>query len=118
LLQRDLANMLDLYSLDLLKNIYVAYSSHTKELPADEEDETERRQIQQDGEAAHLATKKKNMTQFKTICSKITTSFVLFNSSYMNNKSSYLIFYSLAIIKRKIIRTDIREPSKLIHIKL
>jgi hypothetical protein len=60
---------------------------------------------------------KKIMTQFKTICSKIT-SFVLFNSSYMNNKSSYLIFYSLAIIKRKIIRIDIREPSKLIHIKL
>jgi hypothetical protein len=72
-----------------------------------------------------VVTKKKNMTQFKkimtqfkTICSKITTSFILFNSSYMNNKSSYLIFYSLAIIKRKIIRIDIREPSKLIHIKL
>ena len=43
MLQRDLGNMLDLYSLDLLKNIYVAYSSHTKELPADEEDETGRR---------------------------------------------------------------------------
>jgi hypothetical protein len=49
--------MLDLYSLDLLKNIYVAYT-HTKELPADEENETERRQIQQDGEAAHLARRR------------------------------------------------------------